>query len=131
MAASLRAAARRSCTRSRCTKRDTRKLSRQTVVPNRNAIMLADEYPDMDIKSPQAYGGSPVTIHLYVADVDAFAARAMAAGLKAVRPVEDQFYGDRGGKFVDPFGHVWWLATRKETLTNEEIQQRAKAAFGG
>ncbi|WP_028080016.1 VOC family protein [Solimonas soli] len=94
-------------------------------------IMLADEYPDMDIKSPPAYGGSPVTIHLYVADVDAFAARAVQAGLRVVRPVEDQFYGDRGGKFVDPFGHVWWLATRKENLGNEEIRQRAKAAFGG
>ncbi|MFT4045532.1 MAG: VOC family protein [Solimonas sp.] len=94
-------------------------------------IMLADEYPDLDIKSPQTYGGSPVTIHLYVADVDAFAARAVAAGLRVVRPVEDQCYGDRGGKFVDPFGHVWWLATRKENLSNEEIRQRAKAAFGG
>ena len=94
-------------------------------------IMLAEEFPEMDVKSPLAYGGSPVTVHLYVADVDAFSARAVAAGLKIVRPVEDQFYGDRGGKFVDPFGHLWWFASRREQLSNDEIQQRARAAFGG
>ncbi|MGH8447579.1 MAG: VOC family protein [Solimonas sp.] len=94
-------------------------------------IMLADEYPDMDIKGPEAYGGSPVTIHLYVADADAVAARAVAAGARVLRPVEDQFYGDRGGKLVDPFGHVWWIATHKEDLSNEEIQKRAAALYGG
>ena len=93
--------------------------------------MLAEEFPETDVKSPLAYGGSPVTVHLYVADVDAFSARAVAAGLKIVRPVEDQFYGDRGGKFVDPFGHLWWFASRREQLSNDEIQQRARAAFGG
>src|SRR5690606_34489781 len=70
-------------------------------------IMLADEYPDMGFRSPKTYGGSPVGLHLYVEDVDAVARRAVAAGAKELRPVKDQFYGDRTGSFEDPFGHVW------------------------
>src|SRR5690348_9975132 len=66
-------------------------------------IMLADEYPEMDVRSPQSLGGSPVTIHLYVDDVDALAQRATAAGAKVLRPVDDQFYGDRSGRLSDPF----------------------------
>jgi PhnB protein len=94
-------------------------------------IMLSDEYPDMDVLSPETIGGSPVTIHLYVEDVDAMAARAVEAGAKMVRPVEDQFYGDRGGKFTDPFGHHWWLATHKEDIAPEEMKKRAAALYGG
>jgi PhnB protein len=93
-------------------------------------IMLADEFPDMGFRSPKSLGGSPVIIHLYVEDVDAVAEQAVAAGAKVVRPVEDQFYGDRAGKLEDPFGHVWYIATHKEDLSPEEIRERATALFG-
>src|SRR5207253_2925010 len=76
-------------------------------------VMLADEYPDFGILSPTSIGGTPVKLHLYVDDVDALVARAVAAGAKVVRAVEDQFYGDRSGQIEDPFGHVWFVATRK------------------
>ncbi|MDQ6701693.1 MAG: VOC family protein, partial [Pseudomonadota bacterium] len=72
-----------------------------------------------------------VMIHLYVEDVDAFTARAIGAGLKVLRPVADQFYGERGGKFEDPFGHRWWIATHKEDISPEELKNRAAALFGG
>jgi PhnB protein len=92
-------------------------------------IMLADEYPDMGFRSPKAYGGSPVNLHLYVGDVDAVARRAAAAGAKELRPVKDQFYGDRTGSFEDPFGHVWHIATRKEDLSPGELKRRAEQAM--
>jgi len=90
-------------------------------------IMLADEFPEMNVRSPQALGGSPVTIHIYVADVDAVAKRAVAAGTKVLRPVQDQFYGDRSVWFEDPFGHNWSFATHIEDVSPEEMQKRAKA----
>lgn len=93
-------------------------------------IMLADEFPEMDFRSPQSLGGSPVTIVLYVEDVDALASQAVAAGAKVLRPVEDQFYGDRMGKLADPFGHVWSVATHKEDVSPEEMRRRAAALFG-
>jgi PhnB protein len=93
-------------------------------------IMLSEEMPEMGVRSPEAIGGSPVTIHLYVNDVDALAAQAVAAGAKVLRPVEDQFYGDRGGKLADPYGHLWWIATHKEDVSLEEIRKRASAMFG-
>jgi PhnB protein len=80
-------------------------------------IMIADEYQEMGIRSPQSLGGSAVIIHLYVEDVDSLASRMIAAGAKVLRPVEDQFYGDRAGKLTDPFGHVWIIATRKEEVS--------------
>jgi len=92
-------------------------------------IMIADEFPEMDVRSPQSFGGSPVSIHLYVEDVDALANQAMRAGAKVLRPVKDQFYGDRSGTFADPFGHVWHIATHKEDLSPEEIHQRFKASM--
>jgi PhnB protein len=94
-----------------------------------STIMLADEYPDMGFRSPQSLGGTPVSIMLYVADVDAVAKQALAAGAKELRAVKDQFYGDRSGTFEDPFGHVWTIATHTEDLTPDEIQRRAAAAF--
>jgi PhnB protein len=94
-------------------------------------IMLSDEFPDHDALSPQTIGGTPVMIHLYVEDVDAFTARAADAGLTVLRPVADQFYGDRGGKFEDPFGHRWWIATHKEDIPPEELNRRAAALYGG
>ena len=91
-------------------------------------IMLADEYPDMGFRSPKAYGGSPVGLHLYVEDVDAVARQVVAAGAKEIRPVKDQFYGDRTGSFEDPFGHIWHIATHKEDLWPDELKRRAEQA---
>jgi PhnB protein len=94
-----------------------------------SCIMLADEYPDMGFRSPKAFGGTPVTLHLYVEDVDAVARQAVAAGAKELRPVKDQFYGDRTGTVADPFGHVWHIATRKEDLAPDELKRRAGDAM--
>lgn len=93
-------------------------------------LMLADEFPEMNFRSPQSLGGSPVTIHLYVEDVDAIANQAVAAGAKLVKEVKDQFYGDRSGTVEDPFGHVWYIATHKEDVSLEEINKHAAAMSG-
>lgn len=93
-----------------------------------SAIMLADEVSERGYRSPQSLGGSPVSIHLYVEDVDAVFNQAVAAGAKVQRPVQDQFYGDRAGGVVDPFGHVWHLSTHKEDVAPEELKKRAAAA---
>lgn len=96
-----------------------------------NAIfMMADEFPDMGVVSPQTLGGTPVSLYIYVEDVDGFTEKAIAEGLKVLKPVADQFYGDRSGHFEDPFGHHWGFATHKEDLTPEEMNERAKAAHG-
>jgi PhnB protein len=87
-------------------------------------IMLSDEYPEMDVRGPETLGGSPVAIHVYVEDVDAFVARAAEHGAKIRRPVQDQFYGDRTAMLVDPFGHVWHVATRLENLSGADVKQR-------
>ena len=94
-------------------------------------IMLADEFPEMGARSPQSLGGSPVSILLYVEDVNACAEQAVAAGAKVVRPVKDQFYGDRSGSFEDPFGHQWHIATHVEDVAPEEMHKRAAAAGRG
>jgi PhnB protein len=90
-------------------------------------IMLADEHPELQALSPKTIGGSPVTLHLYVENVDAAVERAIAAGATLVRPVADQFYGDRTGGIADPFGYRWFIATHKEDLTMDEIRRRAAA----
>ena len=77
-------------------------------------IMLADEFPEMGIRGPKAVGGTPVMISIYVEDADAVFDAAVAAGATAVRPMENQFYGDRSGQFEDPFGHRWSVATHVE-----------------
>ncbi len=92
--------------------------------------MLADEYPDMGFLSPTRVGGTPVTLHTYVEDVDAVFEKALAAGAKSLRPVENQFYGDRSGQFEDPFGHRWSVATHVEDIDPEEMARRAEAAAG-
>jgi PhnB protein len=94
-------------------------------------IMLADEHPEMGAKSPQSFGGSPISIMLYVEDVDAVVGRAVAAGAKVTRPIEDKFYGDRSGGLEDPFGHSWHVSTHKEDVSKEEMDRRAAALFGG
>lgn len=87
-------------------------------------IMLADECPKMNARSPKAYNGSPVSIHLYMNDVDAVVKKAVAAGAKLIRPVEDMFYGDRSGGITDPFGHTWYIATHVEDLTMAQVKKR-------
>ena len=93
-------------------------------------IMLADEFPEHKAHAPGHFGGSPVTLHLYVEDVDAVVARATGAGAALTRAVENQFYGDRSGSFIDPFGHVWHVATHIEDVPPDEITRRAAALHG-
>jgi PhnB protein len=90
-------------------------------------IMLADEFPDMGYRGPTALGGTPVSIMLYVEDVDARFEQAIKAGAKERKPVQDQFYGDRSGTLEDPFGHVWTISTHIEDLSPEETDARFQA----
>jgi PhnB protein len=94
-----------------------------------SVIMLADEYPDMNALSPPTIGGTPVLILLYVADVDTVFNRSLAAGGMQLHPLEDKFYGDRTGTLLDPFGHMWTIATHKEDVSPEEMTRRAAAAM--
>lgn len=96
-----------------------------------SVVMLADEYPDMGYVGPKAVGGTPVTIGVYVEDVDKTFDAAVKAGAKALRPVEDQFYGDRSGQIEDPFGHRWSIQTHVEDVPPDEMQKRAAAMGGG
>jgi PhnB protein len=93
-------------------------------------IMLADEFPEMNFRSPQSLGGTPVNIVVYVNDVDALVGQAVGAGAKLSKPVADQFYGDRVGVLEDPFGHSWSFATHIEDVTPEEMNKRAAAQHG-
>ncbi|HRK94952.1 MAG TPA: VOC family protein [Rhodospirillales bacterium] len=92
-------------------------------------VMLADEWPDMDCKGPEAFGGSPVSLLIYVDDVDATAELAVAAGATLKRAPKDEFWGDRMGTVVDPFGHVWQIATHVEDVPDDEMERRAEAAM--
>ncbi|HET7343739.1 MAG TPA: VOC family protein [Methylomirabilota bacterium] len=92
-------------------------------------VMLADEFPDHGAFAPRKFGGSPVSLHLYVENVDAVAAQAVAAGATVKRPVADQFYGDRMGTLEDPFGHTWHVTTHIEDVSPDELDRRAKAAM--
>ena len=92
-------------------------------------VMLADEHPEMNIRGPHSIGGTPVSMMVYVEDVDKVAERALAAGAQELRPVVDQFYGDRSGTFLDPFGHMWTVSTHVEDVPPEEMEKRAAAAM--
>jgi PhnB protein len=92
-------------------------------------VMLGDENPDIAVRGPRAIGGTPVMLHVYVEDADTVFERAIAAGAKALRPVEDQFYGDRSGRFEDPFGHQWDVATHVEDVGPDEMRKRAAATI--
>ena len=92
-------------------------------------VMLADEYPDMGIKGPESLGGTPVSLMIYVDDVDKIYPQAIAAGGKEVRPLQNQFYGDRSGTLTDPFGHVWTISTHVEDVPEEELAKRAESAM--
>ena len=87
-------------------------------------LMLADEHPEFGALGPATLGGSPVTLHLEVADADAAADRAVAAGATLLRPVADQFHGNRSGMVADPFGHKWFLSAGIEAVSAEEMQRR-------
>jgi PhnB protein len=105
------------------------KLGHAEISIGGSRIMLADEYPAMSFLSPQSRGGTTVSIYIYVKDVDATVERAVAAGAKLLRPVADQFYGDRTGALEDPFGHMWHVATHKEDLSKAELRKRAEQAM--
>jgi PhnB protein len=92
-----------------------------------SVIMLADEYPEMDIISPTTLGNSPVGILLYVDDADATFNKAVSRGAKVNKPLADQFYGDRSGTVIDPFGHKWTIATHVEDVSPEEMERRMAA----
>jgi len=94
-------------------------------------IMLADEHSELGYKGPKSLGGSPVSIMIYVEDVDTIFNQAVNGGATVKEAVSDKFYGDRMGTVVDPFGHIWHVATHKEDVSAEEMQRRAKAAHGG
>ena len=96
-----------------------------------SVIMLADESPDMGNKGPASLGGTPVSIMVYVEDVDATFAKALQTGAKEVQPVEDKFYGDRSGTFDDPWGHQWHVASHTEDVSPEEMDKRMKELMGG
>jgi PhnB protein len=93
-------------------------------------IMLSDEFPDMGVQGPSTVGGTPVTISVYVEDVDKTFDEALGAGATALRPVADQFYGDRSGQFLDPFGHRWNVATRIEDVAPDEMARRSARMLG-
>ena len=94
-------------------------------------IMLSDEYPEMGVVGPKTVGGTPISMNVYVEDADATFAAALAAGATELRPVEDQFYGDRSGQFEDPWGHRWGVATHIEDVDDEEIGRRAAEMMSG
>ena len=96
-----------------------------------SAVRVSDEFPEAGILSPQSIGGTPVVLHLFTADVDALWDRAVHAGAEILHPLADQFWGDRQGQVLDPFGHRWGMAQRLRDVPREEIERAAAAAFGG
>ncbi|MFD7321569.1 VOC family protein [Streptomyces sp. NPDC059875] len=105
------------------------KIGHAELALGNSIIMLADEYPDMGFRSPKAVGGTPITLHVYVEDVDAIFAKALAQGARELSPVKDEFYGDRTGQFEDPFGHRWSVASHIEDVPEEEMEKRAQEAM--
>jgi PhnB protein len=96
-----------------------------------SVIMLADENPEMGLRGPKPVGGTPVTMSVYVEDVDSVYDRAIQLGATAVGPLENQFYGDRSGQFDDPFGHRWNVSTHIEDVSPEEMEKRSRELMGG
>ncbi len=94
-----------------------------------STIMLSQENPEWDMKSPKTLGGSPISLHLYVEDADAVFQQAIDAGCQVAAPMMDAFWGDRYGKVLDPFGYQWGVATHVEDVDDEEMERRAKAWF--
>lgn len=106
------------------------KIGHAEVVIGDGLIMVSDEYPEMDVMGPNSFGGTAVTLSVYVEDADATYAKAIAAGATAERPVETHFYGDRSGMFVDPFGHRWNVSTHVEEVDPDEMARRSAEMFG-
>jgi PhnB protein len=105
------------------------KLGHAELQIGESIVMLADEFPDMGIRGPKSIGGTAVTLHLYVEDVDAVFDAALTAGATSIRAVENQFYGDRTAQFEDPFGHRWNIASHVEDVPPEEMEKRMAAAM--
>lgn len=103
------------------------RLAHGEITVGDSGIMISAETEDYNRYAPRHFGGSPVKMHLFVDDVDALAAQAITAGAKVIRPVQDQFYGDRSGQLEDPFGHLWIVSSRIEDVSPEEMEQRALA----
>jgi PhnB protein len=108
---------------------DGKSIMHAEIMIGDSIVFLCDEFPNMGSKSPAALQGSPVTIHLYVEDVDTVFTQALSAGGKAIMPLQDMFWGDRFGEIVDPFGHHWSLASHVEDVPPEEIERRGAEAF--
>jgi PhnB protein len=96
-----------------------------------SAVMVADEFPEMGVCSPQTIGGTSTVLNLYTEDVDALWRRALDAGAEVLHPLRDQFWGDRHGQLTDPFGHRWGLAQHLRDVPHEDIARAAAEAFGG
>ena len=94
-----------------------------------SVIMLADEHPEIGHRGPQSLGGAAVSLMVYVDQVDEVFKQALASGAKEIRPLKDQFYGDRSGTLQDPFGHQWTLATHIEDVAPEELRRRAEKSM--
>ena len=107
------------------------KLGHAEVAIGDGVIMVSDEYPEMGVVGPKSIGGTPVTVMVYVEDSDATFDKAIAAGATVVHPVDTHFYGDRGGQFLDPFGHRWNVSTHVEDVPPDELARRSSEAFGG
>jgi len=110
---------------------DGERLIHAEIRVNGGAVMLAEEAPEMGIRSPQSLEGTPITLHLYVADCDAAVERAAAAGCEVTMPPTDMFWGDRYARLSDPYGHSWSVATHQRDLAPEEMQEGMLAAFSG
>jgi PhnB protein len=107
------------------------KVGHAELVLGDTRLMLADEYPDFGALAPASVGGTPVSLHLYVADVDTTMARAEEAGATVLRAAKDEFYGDRSGQLLDPFGHRWHISTRGAPVSPAEMQRRWSAMLAG
>jgi PhnB protein len=105
------------------------KIGHAEIVIGDSPVMLADESPMMGTRSPKSMGGSPISIVVYVENVDGTVKQAVSSGAKLERPIEDKFYGDRMGSVIDPYGYMWHIATHIEDVTPEEIDKRMKAMF--
>ena len=108
---------------------DNKSVAHAELLIGDSKIMLSDEFPEMKSLSPTTIGGSPVSLYLYVEDVDKTFNLAVTEGGKSLFPVQDRFYGDRHGSIQDPFGHIWSIATHIKDLTKDEMKKAAEEAF--